>query len=44
MTRMIAEMEVPFDKVELAVAKMAAGGVAAANSEMSAQHGGAQGK
>lgn len=41
---MVAELEIWFDKLELAVAKMAAGGVAAANSEMPAQQGGAQGK
>ena len=37
MTRMIAELEVRFEKLELEVEKMAAGGVVAANSRMSAQ-------
>ena len=41
MTRMMEEMEVRFDKLELAVEKMAAGGVSIANSD---QHGGAQAK
>ena len=41
---MVAELEIRFDKLELAVAKMAAGGVATTNSEMLAQQGGAQRK
>ena len=32
MNKMIAELEVRFDKLELAVAKMVVGGVAAVNS------------
>ena len=44
MTRMIAELEVRFAKLELAVEKMVAGGAAAANLESSAQKGGVQGK
>ena len=37
MNRMVAELEVWFDKLELEVEKMEACGVATANSEMSAQ-------
>ena len=41
MTKMMAELEVRFDKLELAVEKMEAVGVATTNS---GQHGGTQGK